>query len=60
MMRKHRKLYDEHSDKTIDEPKPDYLRRAKRAQSALYDGTKLLKPNHVPVSVPSSEESNEI
>ncbi|GKF97462.1 hypothetical protein Tco_0293283, partial [Tanacetum coccineum] len=33
---------------------------AKKAQLALYDGDELLKPHHVPVIVPSSEEELEL
>ncbi|GJV14692.1 retrovirus-related pol polyprotein from transposon TNT 1-94 [Tanacetum coccineum] len=34
--------------------------QAKKAQPALYDGDELLKPHHVPVIVPSSEEELEL
>ncbi|GJS42462.1 hypothetical protein Tco_0567505 [Tanacetum coccineum] len=37
-----------------------YLRQAKRAQPALYDGEELLKTHHVPVIVPSLEEDLEL
>ncbi|GJV06785.1 retrovirus-related pol polyprotein from transposon TNT 1-94 [Tanacetum coccineum] len=37
-----------------------YLRQAKKAQPALYDGEELLKTHHVPVIVPSSEEDLEL
>ncbi|GJS14444.1 hypothetical protein Tco_0408916 [Tanacetum coccineum] len=33
---------------------------AKKAQPALYDGDELIKPHHVPVIVPSSEEELEL
>ncbi|GJU47851.1 retrovirus-related pol polyprotein from transposon TNT 1-94 [Tanacetum coccineum] len=33
---------------------------AKKAQPALYDGDELLKPHHVPIIVPSSEEELEL
>ncbi|GJT66212.1 retrovirus-related pol polyprotein from transposon TNT 1-94 [Tanacetum coccineum] len=36
------------------------LSEAKKAQPALYDGDELLKPHHVPVIVPSSEEELEL
>ncbi|GJU09013.1 hypothetical protein Tco_1125443 [Tanacetum coccineum] len=39
---------------------PFYLRQAKKAQPALYDGEELLKTHHVPVIVPSSEEDLEL
>ncbi|GKC89247.1 retrovirus-related pol polyprotein from transposon TNT 1-94, partial [Tanacetum coccineum] len=39
---------------------PFYLRKAKVAQPALYDGDEILKTHHVPVSVTSSEEDLEI
>ncbi|GKC60640.1 hypothetical protein Tco_1088238 [Tanacetum coccineum] len=34
--------------------------QAKKAQLALYDGDELLKPHHVPVIIPSSEEELEL
>ncbi|GJR42581.1 retrovirus-related pol polyprotein from transposon TNT 1-94 [Tanacetum coccineum] len=39
---------------------PFYLRQAKKAQLALYDGEELLKTNNVPVIVQSSEEDLEL
>ncbi|GJY14154.1 retrovirus-related pol polyprotein from transposon TNT 1-94 [Tanacetum coccineum] len=39
---------------------PCYLKQAKKAQPALYDGDELLKPHYVPVIVPSSEEELEL
>ncbi|GJT66432.1 retrovirus-related pol polyprotein from transposon TNT 1-94 [Tanacetum coccineum] len=39
---------------------PFYLRQAKKAQPALYDGEELLKTHHVTVIVPSSEEDLEL
>nr|GFB88858.1 hypothetical protein [Tanacetum cinerariifolium] len=39
---------------------PCYLNKAKRAQPALYDGHEILKTNHVPVIVPTSEEDLEL
>ncbi|GKA51367.1 retrovirus-related pol polyprotein from transposon TNT 1-94 [Tanacetum coccineum] len=39
---------------------PFYLRQAKKAQPALYDGDELLKPHHVPVIVSTSEEELEL
>ncbi|GJR08678.1 hypothetical protein Tco_0791330 [Tanacetum coccineum] len=44
------------NNKIIGETNPSYLRKAKVAQPALYDGDEILKPDHVPVSVTSSEE----
>ncbi|GJW77079.1 retrovirus-related pol polyprotein from transposon TNT 1-94 [Tanacetum coccineum] len=37
-----------------------HMIQAKKAQPALYDGDELLKPHHVPVIVPSSEEELEL
>ncbi|GJS71287.1 hypothetical protein Tco_0704128 [Tanacetum coccineum] len=37
-----------------------HMIQAKKAQPALYDGDELLKPHHVPVMVPSSEEELEL
>ncbi|GKC62944.1 hypothetical protein Tco_1095542, partial [Tanacetum coccineum] len=39
---------------------PSYLRKARVAQPALYDGDEIIKPDHVPVNVTSSEEDLEI
>ncbi|GJT93333.1 hypothetical protein Tco_1082178 [Tanacetum coccineum] len=39
---------------------PFYLRQAKKAQPSLYDGEELLKTHHVPVTVSSSEEDQEL
>ncbi|GJW98831.1 hypothetical protein Tco_0180639 [Tanacetum coccineum] len=60
-MRYHNKVTDEENviDSTSDvmgAQNPFYLRQAKKAQPALYDGEELLKTHHVPVIVPSSEE----
>ncbi|GKD76170.1 hypothetical protein Tco_1334452 [Tanacetum coccineum] len=39
---------------------PCYLKQAKKAQLALYDGEELLKTNHVPLDVSLSEEDLEL
>ncbi|GKC04320.1 retrovirus-related pol polyprotein from transposon TNT 1-94 [Tanacetum coccineum] len=48
------------SNTIIEETNPFYLRNAKVAQPALYDGDEILKTHHVPVSVTSFEEDLEI
>ncbi|GJR79760.1 retrovirus-related pol polyprotein from transposon TNT 1-94 [Tanacetum coccineum] len=50
------KVYDQKTKTAIGAENPFYLRQAKKAQPALYDGEELLKIHHVPVIVPSSEE----
>ncbi|GJY12355.1 hypothetical protein Tco_0381664 [Tanacetum coccineum] len=42
------------------EQRLDDQMRAKKAQPALYDGEELLKPHHVSVIIPSSEEDLEL
>nr|GEU35599.1 hypothetical protein [Tanacetum cinerariifolium] len=37
-----------------------YLNKARKAQPALYDGHEILKTNHVPAIVPTSEEDLEL
>ncbi|GJV20672.1 hypothetical protein Tco_1369692 [Tanacetum coccineum] len=52
-------VYDQKT-KTALGANPFYLRQAKKAQLALYDGDELLKPHHVPVIVSTSEEKLEL
>ncbi|GJW36865.1 hypothetical protein Tco_0059785 [Tanacetum coccineum] len=54
------KVYDQKTKTALGAQNPCYLRQAKKAQPALYDGDELLKPHHVPVIVPSSEEELEL
>ncbi|GJU86841.1 hypothetical protein Tco_1294387 [Tanacetum coccineum] len=60
MMLKPTKLYDQDAVTAIGVQNPFYLRKAKKAQPALYDGDELLKTHHVPVIVTSSEEDLEL
>ncbi|GJV63634.1 retrovirus-related pol polyprotein from transposon TNT 1-94 [Tanacetum coccineum] len=60
MMLKPTKLYDQDVVTAIGVQNPFYLRKAKKAQPALYDGDELLKTHHVPVIVTSSEEDLEL
>ncbi|GKE93689.1 hypothetical protein Tco_1574784 [Tanacetum coccineum] len=60
MMLKPTKLYDQDAETAIGVQNPFYLRKAKKAQPALYDGDELLKTHHVPVIVTSSEEDLEL
>ncbi|GJW36172.1 retrovirus-related pol polyprotein from transposon TNT 1-94 [Tanacetum coccineum] len=60
MMLKPTKLYDQDAESAIGVQNPFYLRKAKKAQPALYDGDELLKTHHVPVIVTSSEEDLEL
>ncbi|GJS33173.1 hypothetical protein Tco_0531555 [Tanacetum coccineum] len=53
-------LYDQDAVMAIGVQNPFYLRKAKKAQPALYDGDVLLKTHHVPVIVTSSEEDLEL
>ncbi|GJU41370.1 retrovirus-related pol polyprotein from transposon TNT 1-94 [Tanacetum coccineum] len=53
-------VYDQKTKTALGAQNPFYLRQAKKAQPALYDGDELLKPHHVPVMVPSSEEELEL
>ncbi|GJY69568.1 hypothetical protein Tco_0472550 [Tanacetum coccineum] len=60
MMLKPKKLHDHDDVTAVGAQNPFYLRKAKVAQPALYDGDEILKTHHVPVSVTSSEEDLEI
>ncbi|GKB79356.1 hypothetical protein Tco_0946251 [Tanacetum coccineum] len=53
-------VYDQKTKTALGAQNPFYLRQAKKAQPALYDGEELLKTHHVPVIVPSSEEDLEL
>ncbi|GJV37468.1 hypothetical protein Tco_1409945 [Tanacetum coccineum] len=53
-------VYDQKTKTALGAQNPFYLRQAKKAQPALYDGDELLKPHHVPVIVPTSEEELEL
>ncbi|GJS39215.1 retrovirus-related pol polyprotein from transposon TNT 1-94 [Tanacetum coccineum] len=60
MMLNPTQVYDQKTKTALGAQNPCYLRQAKKAQPALYDGDELLKPHHVPVIVPSSEEELEL
>ncbi|GKB83795.1 hypothetical protein Tco_0950690, partial [Tanacetum coccineum] len=60
MMLNPTQVYDQKTKTALGAQNPFYLRQAKKAQLALYDGNELLKPHHVPVMVPSSEEELEL
>ncbi|GJT64040.1 hypothetical protein Tco_1015520 [Tanacetum coccineum] len=60
MMLKPTKLYDQDAVTAIGVQNPFYLRKTKKAQSALYDGDELLKTHHVPVIVTSSDKDLEL
>ncbi|GJW59323.1 retrovirus-related pol polyprotein from transposon TNT 1-94 [Tanacetum coccineum] len=60
MMLNPAQVYDQKTKTALGAQNPFYLRQAKKAQPALYDGEELLKTNHVPVVVPSSEEDLEL
>ncbi|GJT94309.1 retrovirus-related pol polyprotein from transposon TNT 1-94 [Tanacetum coccineum] len=60
MMLNPTKVYDQKTKTAIGAQNPFYLKQAKKAQPALYDGEELLKTHHVPVIVPSSEEDLEL
>ncbi|GJY18752.1 retrovirus-related pol polyprotein from transposon TNT 1-94 [Tanacetum coccineum] len=60
MMLNPTQVYDQKTKTALGAQNPFYLRQAKKAQPALYDGDELLKPHHVPVIVPSSEEELEL
>ncbi|GJZ77465.1 hypothetical protein Tco_0642137 [Tanacetum coccineum] len=60
MMLKPKKLYDQDAETAIGVQNTFYLRKAKKAQPALYDGDEILKTHHVPVIVTSSEEDLEL
>ncbi|GJS82415.1 hypothetical protein Tco_0748956 [Tanacetum coccineum] len=60
MMLNPTQVYDQKTKTVLGAQNPFYLRQAKRAQPALYDGDELLKPHHVPVIVSTSEEELEL
>ncbi|GJV72897.1 integrase, catalytic region, zinc finger, CCHC-type containing protein [Tanacetum coccineum] len=60
MMLNPTQVYDQKTKTALGAQNPFYLRQAKKAQPALYDGEELLKTHHVPVIVPSSEEDLEL
>ncbi|GKE37999.1 hypothetical protein Tco_1461404 [Tanacetum coccineum] len=60
MMLNPTQVYDQKNKTTLGAQNPFCLRQAKKAQPTLYDGEELLKTNHVPVIVPSSEEDLEL
>ncbi|GJU29809.1 hypothetical protein Tco_1173398 [Tanacetum coccineum] len=60
MMLNPTQVYDQKTKTALGVQNPCYLRQAKKAQPTLYDGDELLKPHHVPVIVPSSEEELEL
>ncbi|GJS61362.1 hypothetical protein Tco_0656146 [Tanacetum coccineum] len=53
-------VYDQKTKTALGAQNPFYLKQAKKAQPALYDGDELLKPHHVPVIVSTSEEELEL
>ncbi|GJU75352.1 putative ribonuclease H-like domain-containing protein [Tanacetum coccineum] len=53
-------VYAQKTKTALGAQNPFYLRQAKKAQPALYDGDELLKPHHVPVIVSTSEEELEL
>ncbi|GJW97887.1 retrovirus-related pol polyprotein from transposon TNT 1-94, partial [Tanacetum coccineum] len=53
-------VYDQKTKTALGAQNPFYLRHAKKAQPALYDGEELLKTHHVPVIFPSSKEDLEL
>ncbi|GJV35995.1 hypothetical protein Tco_1408472 [Tanacetum coccineum] len=60
MMLNPTQVYDQKTKTALGAHNPFYLRQAKKAQPALYDGDELLKPHHVPVIVSTSEEELEL
>nr|GEU32378.1 retrovirus-related Pol polyprotein from transposon TNT 1-94 [Tanacetum cinerariifolium] len=54
------KLTDQDTETTKGVQNPLYLKRAQRAQPALFDGNEILKTHHVLVLVPSSKEDLEL
>ncbi|GJW25459.1 hypothetical protein Tco_0039270 [Tanacetum coccineum] len=60
MMLNPTQVYDQKTKTALGAQNPFYLRQAKKAQPALYDGEELLKTHYVPVNVPSSEEDLEL
>ncbi|GJU72645.1 hypothetical protein Tco_1264050 [Tanacetum coccineum] len=60
MMLKPKRLCDQYSELPIGVQNPFYLKKAKVAQPALYDGNELINLDHDPIDVPSSEEDLEL
>ncbi|GJT63659.1 retrovirus-related pol polyprotein from transposon TNT 1-94 [Tanacetum coccineum] len=60
MMLKPKRLCDQYSELPIGAQNPFYLKKAKVAQPALYDGNELINVDHDPIDVPSSEEDLEL
>ncbi|GJV86391.1 retrovirus-related pol polyprotein from transposon TNT 1-94 [Tanacetum coccineum] len=60
MMLNPTQVYDQKTKTALGAQNPFYLKQAKKAQPALYDGDELLKPHHVPVIVSTSEEELEL
>ncbi|GJX50547.1 retrovirus-related pol polyprotein from transposon TNT 1-94 [Tanacetum coccineum] len=60
MMLNPTKVYDQKTKTAIGAQNPFYLKQAKKAQPALYDGEELLKTHHVPVIVSSFKEDLEL
>ncbi|GKB37880.1 hypothetical protein Tco_0882822 [Tanacetum coccineum] len=60
MMLKPKRLCDQYSELPIGVQNPFYLKKAKVAQPALYDGNELINLDHDPIDVPSSEEELEL
>ncbi|GJT56183.1 hypothetical protein Tco_0991237 [Tanacetum coccineum] len=55
-----KRLYDQDAETAIGVQNPFYLRKAKLAQLALYDGDEILKMHHVLISVTSYKEDLEL
>ncbi|GJV53752.1 hypothetical protein Tco_1449493, partial [Tanacetum coccineum] len=53
-------VYDQKTKTALGAQNPFYLRKAKVAQPALYDGNELIKLDHDPIDVPSSKEDLEL
>nr|GEV26100.1 integrase, catalytic region, zinc finger, CCHC-type, peptidase aspartic, catalytic [Tanacetum cinerariifolium] len=60
MLCKPKSLYDHENKMALGYQNPYYLNKATRAQPVLYDGHEILKTNHVPAIVPTSEEDLEL
>ncbi|GJT93212.1 retrovirus-related pol polyprotein from transposon TNT 1-94 [Tanacetum coccineum] len=60
MMLNPTQVYDQKTKTALGAQNPFYLRQAKKAQPALYDGDEILKPHHVPVIVSTFEEELEL
>ncbi|GKF55458.1 hypothetical protein Tco_0165798 [Tanacetum coccineum] len=60
MMLNPTQVYDQKTKTALGAQNPFYLRQAKKAQLALYDGEEFLKTHHVPVIIPSFEEDLEL